>query len=232
MPPLDLFGKLSLRHLLKPAVLGMLFLISPFWIFATAALSMYFVPWFRPRVLLLELLFLLLAAFFLPAVFWSGIALGVLFFLILGIKELVIVDRERAYETLVLLLSFLMILGFFLMPSSGNWKGIAPFAGALVLGACLALLFRRMPWEGENLLPGETSAAIGGFLVVEGTSAVLFLPLGPFSQAAILFAFTLALTLLIAAWRKQFLGRTLFLASFGFFAAVIIAVVLLANWQV
>ena len=105
---------ISLRGLFfKAGIMGLLWLFLPFWIFLAAGFYFFFFPFFQPLRLALPFFLTLVAAAVLPANFLFALFLAVLFFLILGIKNLIFVNRFGAHQLLVFSLLLLMFLSFF-----------------------------------------------------------------------------------------------------------------------
>jgi hypothetical protein len=160
----------------------------PFWLFILFACAAYFLPLFRPRSLLVPFLCVMIFAISLPFSWLAALAFGAAFFLILGIKDLVLVDRETAYESLLFLLSFLAVVSTYRLGAAwGDANGWLAVLGASLL---ILLLLRKIPWqepprERQDILP----VIVFGFLALQLGLVLLFLPLDFLYQASILFLF-------------------------------------------
>jgi len=183
-------------------------------------------PWFRPLSLAVPFLLFLLLAAAIPPGFFQAVFAAAAFVLILGIKDLLIVHRRNAYELLVFLLTFAGCLLFFeLFPS---WASPASFPAAALAALLWFLLIAAAPERKEerSWLP----PALAALLFFEIASALLFLPLGFFSEAALLF---LGSTLLfeVATNFAAITSRQFLLWSAGY-AALAFIVSFLAPWKV
>jgi hypothetical protein len=160
-----------------------------------------------------------------PGVF-QAVYGAVAFALLLGIKDLIIVNRRPAYEMLVFLLAF---AGFLLLFSSfAAWSATASFF-ALALGVVLWLwlvLAEPDRISGISKLP----AALAALLLFEAGAVIFFLPLSFFAQAALLF-FGSALLFEAIADPESFRAKH-FLIWGGTYAAITFLLVLLASWKV
>jgi hypothetical protein len=88
----------------KSALLAFAWIIFPHWLFLITTALIYFFPVFRPGTMLFPLFLFFLISFILPHNFLGFLLITILLFLILGIKDLIIVNRFYAYE----------LLGFFI----------------------------------------------------------------------------------------------------------------------
>lgn len=96
----------------KTLVFGLVWLFLPHWLFLILAVYFYFVPLFKPLPLLFPFFLTLILGYAIPRSFFMAVFLASIFYLILGIKDLVFVERKDAYETLTLLLVFIMLFKF------------------------------------------------------------------------------------------------------------------------
>src|SRR5882724_5769539 len=122
-------GRIHWFLLAKAAIFGFGWLVLPAWLFFALAAGLYFIPFFRPQKLLIPFLLVLGFALKAPVNFWAAIFLGCVFYCLLGIKDLVFIDRAAAYEVLVFLLAFLYIFAFFGVWNSWNSGGFLAAAG-------------------------------------------------------------------------------------------------------
>ncbi len=126
--------------LLRAVIFAFAWLIVPFWFFALIALYLYFVPVPGSKTVAWPFLILLILMFFEPAGFAFALLFGATFFYILLIKELVLIDRESAYEVAVLFLAFLACRDLYLHEGGAINIGSLTFAffAALLIGRLLA----------------------------------------------------------------------------------------------
>src|SRR5580693_6484847 len=92
--------------LLKPLAVAAAWLLLPWWGFLVVAAYCYFFPFFRPAAVGRAFFVFLLLGILIPPGFFQAVGVAIVFLLILGIKDLVIVKRKAAYGMLVFLLSF------------------------------------------------------------------------------------------------------------------------------
>ncbi len=221
---------------LKAAAFGLGWYILPFWSFLLLGLGMYFIPLFQPVRLLLPFLLAVSFAAVLPYSPWAAVMLGVIFFFILGIKDLIFIRRGAAYETLVFLLLFLIFLNYFARFSVWNdWAGLA--LGILAAAASAFLLrgfiLYRVPAAGEwTRRKRFLLFSLAGLLLWQWQTVLLFLPLNFFYQTAILFLGAVALIELFLAYAQEELTKRKILVHFSFFF-VLSSFILAANsWRI
>lgn len=174
--------------LLKAFLFGAGWLALPFWLFIIFSLYLYLVPFFQPLKLGVPFVITLLLASFIEPNGWLSIFFSIIFFFILGIKDLVFVDRQTAYTLLVFVLSFLSILFSFSRFDSG--VGVESFIWLLVVGSILTLLLRSFLKYNLIKVDRRKRNTLLGFsllLFLEAGLATLFLPANFFHQTAIVF---------------------------------------------
>lgn len=96
------------------AVFAVTWLILPWWLFLLVALYCYFIPFFWPGKLFIPFFCLMVLTVVQSPSFLFAVIFGVIFYYILLIKDLVIVNRRFAYEILFIALSFFLIRDFFI----------------------------------------------------------------------------------------------------------------------
>ena len=227
----------SLRGLLlKAAFLAVLWRVVPFWLFLLVALWLYLSPLFRPLEMGLPFLLTLCFAGILPANFWSTAFLGTLFFLILGIKDLILVERENAYRVLLFLLFFLIFLNFF-----SEFNTFERSTALLSLFAIVVLTFLLL--HGFVRYSRLGSARVGAprrreklalgllaFLVGEIGMALLFVPLNAFYQAALLFLSTVIGTEMMVDRLEERLDHDRILVRFSLFFIFVVCILAANQW--
>lgn len=167
------------------------------------------------------------AAILVPSA-WTGFFFGAVFFLILGIKDLVLVNRGLAYQSLFYLIFFIASLNFFVRFDHFAREGILP--ASLALGAGFFLLGAPLARFVDPILTEDHRPtlyfALGGFLIWQWTWALVFLPLNFFYQAALLFvAVVFATQMLLEHLLGDFDRRRilLYFSVFFIFASFILA---------
>lgn len=99
--------------ILKAAIFAVAWLILPWWLFFLVALYCYFIPLFRSGKLLVPFFCLLVLTIAQSPGFLFALVFGIIFYYILLIKDLLIINRKSAYELLVLASSFFLIWDLF-----------------------------------------------------------------------------------------------------------------------
>ena len=164
----------------------------PFWIFVPIACFFYFIPLFHRAKLVVPFIAILVLGALFPQNAIGAVSFGVMWFLLLGIRDLLFIDRAVVYE----ILSFLLLV----FASLVLFHGVAQVGVSswLVGWAALTLLFFL-------LLRGfldYAGAERNGRLLVAGIFALLFwqwsvvtllLPFHFMAQTALLFLFGAAL---------------------------------------
>jgi len=222
--------------LLKAAVFGLSWRIFPFPIFLLVALGLYLIPLFEPGKLILPFfLTLCLSAVLVPS-FWAALVLAALFFFIMGIKDLILVNRGSAYETLTFLLLFLALLNFFARFDS--WDSFLALVFASVLAIVFGFLLRgavnyslSFPEE-KDRKKTDILVSLAAFLFWQAEITLLFLPLNFFYQTALLFLATVILVEIVIDHFSGSLTRAKMLSYFSFLFAFV-AVILAGNtWHI
>ena len=173
---------------IRAAVFALAWLfIAPlsFAAFAVVALYLYFFPAFRSLRLFLPFVILLVLSAISPASGWVALLFGAMFFILLGIKELVLVDRVSMYQYLCLLILFLCYLNYF--SRFQTWLN-----GALLVAALLAAAFYFLIGDGKRHI--RAAIATAAFIIWQITAALLFLPQTFMVQTAVIFIFCIICT--------------------------------------
>lgn len=204
-------------------VLGAAWLALPYWLFLLVALAFYFVPFFGAKRGALPFVAALVLAFFLSPGAMEAVLVAALFFLVFGIKRLIIVDRERAF-----LFFMLPVLFFGLMLIFGRFEeGVELWTLlAFAVGAFLFYLLAR------RLGGSKVSILIASLLLFEGGMVVLSLPLNFLFQTAVLF---LGVALFMDILIEEEQGRWSRRRSLFYFSAFFVSFVLIlasAPWGI
>lgn len=189
------------------------------------ALYVYLVPFFRPLALAPAFLIFLFMSYAAPGGFFLAVYGGVTLALILGIKDLVIVNRRGAYQVLTLLLSLAGCL--LLFGTYESWSSTSAFMSLALAALLWFWLLRNVPEKQENsILP----PAIAALIFFEIGAAMFFLPISFFVQAILLFLAS-ALLFEAAIDPKAITFRKAFVWG-GAYAAIALLLVFLASWEV
>jgi hypothetical protein len=230
----SILKRTSWSLLLKAVIFGVAWWVLPFWLFLIIALYLYFVPnagagKVKAPFFVLLLISLLQHQNVLAAAIFAGA-----FYCILLIKDLLIIDRRSAYEVLMLVLSYMLIRGFFLNTagSLGGWTLFYSVIVAYAVSALVTSFIKNFP-EGEpsyevrvfrRMLGWMTFLLMWQLLVVG-----LFLPVNFLYQAAIVF-----LVAIIPISFVQYIfggfSRTKVLASGMVIFALLVIVLASAHW--
>lgn len=218
---------------LKAAVFGAAWFIFPFWAFALIGLYFYFFPFFNSAKFLLPFLILVFLAGTQPENVWFSIFLAVLFYLILGIKNLMIIKRSEASEVLIMLVLFSVFVRFF--SAVDNWSGYLAFFGFLLVGILSFLLLSGLMTVGSEARgkirnKPKIYVAILAFILWQVSLAVLFLPLNFLYQSALMFVFAATIVGLFMDHLRGELTRYRILANFSIFFTFTVIILGSAQW--
>ena len=221
----------SVRGLLIKACLfsiGWLFL--PFWVFLVLSIYFYLVPFFQPFKLLIPFILTLLAAAILPYGFWFAVLLGILFFLLFGIKNLILVNRFDNHQLMVFLILFLMFFGFF--RHFENWQNWTISLISLWIAVSFFFLFNELADYSAKSSESKKMIVswLGSFLLWQAAMIILFLPLNYFYQTAILFLLSVILTDILLGYLGGIIDRRKMLINFSIFFVITVAILASANW--
>lgn len=100
--------------LLRAAIFAASWYLLPLWFFTLIALYLYFVPLFRSGRLAAPFFILLILTYIEAPNPAFIVVFGLIFYLLLLIKGLFLIDRRSAFEVLVLMLSFLTLRDFYM----------------------------------------------------------------------------------------------------------------------
>lgn len=219
--------------LLKAALFGAGWLVLPFWLFIVFALYLYFVPYFQPLKLGVPFGITLLLALLVEANGWLAVFFALIFFFILGIKDLVFVDRQTAYSFLVFVLSFLSVLIFFSKFDYG--VSLASFAWLIFSGILIVLLvnsFIKYNLEKIDRRKRNTLLGFSFLLFIEAGLVALFLPVNFFHQTAILFFSFVVIFELMTDYLSQKLSMRRGLMYFSLFFAALVIILASAEFSI
>jgi hypothetical protein len=211
--------------LVRAVLFGLAWALLPYWLFVIAACALFFIPFSQSGKMLGPFLVLVALGAFVPVGAAMAAVFGLLFWYILLIKGLYVIDRRTAYEILMLALIFLVVRVFYSALGTG-FDGPAPLFFAFVAAAASSWLFAsfignfaeadpvpatiataREATDGAsrgNLLR-RIAAFAAFFIMFEIILAGLFLPLNASYQSAVAF--------LLIAVVMDLAGRHLLAAS-------------------
>ncbi|MBI3588793.1 MAG: hypothetical protein HY093_00020 [Candidatus Liptonbacteria bacterium] len=222
----------------KALIFGGAWLVLPFWLFLLIASYFYFVPLFKPLKFIrpFSIFLVLISPLFAKASLGLAAVTACIFFLILGVKDLVFVNRKPKYEIAIYLIYLLLFWVFF--SSFENWLGTGVVFGSLGLAAVFFLLTRSfLNYEeilnpvslemgvrggsnlegrkGEGVYSRETLAAVFvALLVWQLVWVLLFLPFNRIYQTATVFLMVVLVLETILAHFNHSLTRKRLLVNF------------------
>ncbi len=152
---------------------------------------------------------------------------GLIFFLFLGIKNLVFINRSPIYDFINNFLFFAIFIIFF-MADKSSWF----FVKYLIIFAAIFLLFR----EGSPTSVGSRTSRVLipsalAFLVLQILWAVALLPIGFFNSAALSLVVVLALKDLIVSHISGVLVRKVVLRNITMVAIFTLIIFAASKWQ-
>ncbi len=217
--------------LLKGFVFAAAWFLFPFWLFLLIALYLYFVPVPQSRTVAGPFLVLLLLTFLEPVSLLVALIFAAIFFYILLIKELILIDRKSAYEITILSLIFLLFLGFFeRMGGSINLSSLFySLAGAVIAGFLVREFIRFGVPSGREALARPvvllSTVLMWQFLVV-----ALFLPVDFVYQTVVAFLGAIFLIDLVPAHLFGESSREKVLATMSVIFVLFVFVLGSARW--
>ena len=233
----SILKQISWSLLLKAVIFGAAWWALPFWLFAIIALYLYFVPIMGTGKVSVPFFVLLLISFFqeqnpLPAILFAAI-----FYFILLIRDLLIIDRRSAYEILMLVLSYLLMRSFFL--NAGGAFDFGALLYSLVAAWAVSVLVVSFV-KNFSIVPEESLREARSFrrmlgwmifliiwqLLIVGT----FLPLDFLYQSAIIFLVSATMINLVPQYIFGELSREKVLATGSVLFALLVIVLASARW--
>ena len=223
---------------LRAGIFGFGWFLLPYEIFFLGALYLYFIPMFQPRKLALPFFLLLLFSYIETPSLWSAILMSAAFYLVLGVKDLILIDRVSAYELLILLIVFLG--GFQLFSSLDSSVGAYGLLVPIIWSGVFFFLFRNFlyyPEDSPSFFGGVLRergiwvGAIASFLFWQYLLFLLVLPLNFFYQTALLFIVALLFFEILPYYVRGNLSRERILANLSVSFFLSLCVVTSASWS-
>lgn len=166
--------------------------------------------------------------------------LAIVFYLILGLKDLTFIEKKPVREVLILLIMFVAFDNLFYKFSDSGDAGA--FFSIFILSIIFFLLVKNYLHSDD--LPDVPSAgaepkkrfrsvvaAIAAVMLLELSLAVIFLPLSFLYQTAIMFLSTTLLLELAGDYLGKTLTRRVILIDFSIFFAFLAVILGLAPWE-
>lgn len=221
--------------LLKAAVFGAAWLWLPYWAFILVAFYLYFIPWFQIGRLAVPFFALILLTYLQTQGIIYAMAFAAIFYAILLMKDLIIVDRRSAYEITVLAIIFFLLRGFYETFNQGI--GGSSLLFAFLLSAIVAILLRSFfqafshevgTWKGMRL--ERVSVWLSFLLSAQLTIAGLFLPLDFMYQSTIVFLAIVFIAEIFAEHLFSGLTRNKLLGVSSTIFALLVIILTSARW--
>jgi hypothetical protein len=220
---------------LKAFLVALAWYLFSYSAFLVAFFLLYSLPLFDPFRLLLPLFAMSVISALLPQTALSALLVGLYFFLIVGIKDLLLVRRREAYQALTLLLFSAGSLLFFSRMGNPAENFFLPLS---LLVLFYFLLARRvLSYEApETIGEKERTRALLGFgcaslFLLELGGALLFLPLNYFYATALFFLSGTLLLDLVLQYARQALTRNTILRAISFFISFVVIIGALTSWE-
>jgi hypothetical protein len=216
--------------LLKAVIFAVAWWALPFWLFLVIALYVYFFPIAGTGKVSVPFFVLLLISLFEGQGIVDAIIFGAIFYFILLIKDLLIIDRRSAYEIMVLVLSYLLLRTFFL--NVGGSFGLRAFFYGLIVAIAMSAMiasfiknFSEAPRPFRRMLDWMMFLLLWQLLIVG-----LFLPLDFLYQSSIVFLASALLIDLVPQYVFGELTRAKVLATGSVIFSFLVIVAASARW--
>jgi hypothetical protein len=196
-------------------------------VFLIFALFFYFKPLFQTMVFIMPFgIFLIIILLFMnqiPAAYiWPAAAVGgALFYILIGVKNFIFIDRQRVYYIFNLVLFYLAFLMLFWFPKEPFF--IIKLILIFILSAFLfgQILKYRRPVVNSVL----------AFLLTQLVLAISFLPIGFFQSANLALLLTWAMSDLALAYFKKELSGSAVLRKAALFAILAVLILAASKWN-
>jgi hypothetical protein len=180
--------------LLRAGVFALAWFFLPFWLFFLVALYLYIIPPFQLGRLFWPFFALLVLTWLAPSgELQYAIIFALLFYYLLLIKDLLLIDRRSAYELLILAISFFLARDFFvyngssLITATGVWYA---FLAAALIGFLVNSFIRCFAGDEPRKPMRRAVAWLSFILTWQMLLVALFLPLDFVYQSVVAFLAT------------------------------------------
>ena len=217
----------------KAAAFGVAWSLLPWWLFIVVALGLYVSSFFQMKAFLPHVVAMLVLSVAFPSrSLLVALFLAAAWYVTMGIRELIFVDRTSASYLLTLMLFFGAAVAFF--SRFDSWEHPLVFMWGAAVSAVWYVLAKRVVVPEAHAGVAETPAApllvslaIMSFLLWQLGIAIVLLPFSALYQSALLFLIAAAFLELVAAYSRAQVTRRKLLETFSIFfiAAVFILVV-------
>jgi hypothetical protein len=233
----SILRRISWSSVLKAVLFAVAWWALPFWLFLLIALYLYFIPMTGAEKVSVPFFVLLLITLLQKQSIVFAVIFGVVFYFLLLVKDLIIIDRRSAYEILMLVLSYLLVRGFFLNVggSFGWWSLLDSAVAAAAVSALVGNFVKNFSVVPEDSVRDARSfrRMLGWmtFLLTWQLLIVgLFLPLNFLYQSAIIFLVAVIILDLVPQYVFGELTRVKVLATGTVLFALLVIVLSSARW--
>ncbi|MGD1003444.1 MAG: hypothetical protein ABR884_02615 [Minisyncoccia bacterium] len=233
----SILRRISWSSVLKAVLFAVTWWALPFWLFFLVALYLYFVPMTGAHKVSVPFFVLLLITLLQRPGIIFAVIFGVVFYFLLLVKDLIIIDRRFAYEVLMLVLSYLLLRGFFLnVGGSFGWWSLTDSAVAAAAVSVLVTSFIKNFSAAPQDLAREARSfrRMLGWMMFLLTWQLLivglFLPLDFLYQSAIIFLVAVIILDLVPQYVFGELTRRKVLATGTVLFALLVIVLSSARW--
>lgn len=229
----SILSRIHWSLVVKAAVFGLAWLMLPYWLFFILGLFLYFIPTAQAKSMAGPFFVTLILGAFAGKGPFFALAFAILFYVILSVKGLLIVDRRSAYEAAVLFLFFLILrtlyikVGGMLDGASLFGASLVGFAFGILMGSFLACFDAN---EGRIGLRRAISW-VSALIVFELAVAGLVLPLDFTYQSVIVFLFAAVIIDLLPEYFFGDLSREKVLTATSIVFAFLAVILASARWS-
>ncbi len=210
----------------KVFISGLALLWSP-WAFLVAALWLYFRPllnaftfFYSFAVFLFLALWMAGADIFLLRIFLAAF-FSFLFFIILGVKNMVLVNRKKWHAILIISLIYLLLISYFIVDKS-QWF----FLSWLLFAGLIFILVRELF---TAVLP-PVFILVVVFIISQLLWVVNWLPIGFLNSSNLVILSILLLLDLLANYHQKNINRRLLIKDIGVFLFLLAIIFLTSSW--
>jgi hypothetical protein len=214
----------------RAAVFALAWFFLPGWLFFVVAIALYSIPPFRTKDLAIPFLVLFgMCLVGTPSVMLA-IVYGILFYGILLIKDLLVIDRRSGQGMLVMALSFLLFREFFLLFTTGATSGAiwVALVVAIAVGAMVASIITD-----HEEIDLRRIAIWSAILITFQTLVVcLFLPVDFIYQSIIAFLVMVAFIDLVPSYFSRELSFSRVRGTVMIIFSLLVVVLASASWGI
>lgn len=221
--------------LIKAAAFGFSWFLLPFWLFLAIGIYFYFMPLFRPKDLAFPFAALIFFAYTEERSLLLAILFAALFYLIIGVKDLILINRQSAKEILALLFALFLAVKFF--SSADNWSGLSvlgySFVASVFVFFLAKLFIRSDSASGNDEMAGKkTTIALlaASFFIWQLFLSLVYLPLNFLYQSAIFIVTATIFLELISDHIRSALTKRKILLQFSIFLVFAATILVSAQW--